>query len=151
MKATMFLAMAMSLLVSVLVTGCSDSDAVSPLATDTLSSTITQAASPVASIRLLAKLEATKKDPLASGKAKWEKQSARIKFSVEAEDLKHNGKHRILVDGNEVGLLYVKDGIGDLNLDTALGHSIPAMKRGQLVEVFNPSNELVLKGTLSVQ
>ncbi len=38
--------------------------------------------------------------------------------------------------------------MGDLDLDSRLGHAIPVMSVGDTVEVLNEEGELILMGTL---
>lgn len=141
-------------MVSFIVIGCSQNETSSPVASGTGDATVAlaqQAPSDAFQIRLQAKLKASKENPLASGTAKWEKRTRRLRFSVEVEDVKSSGKHEVRVGGEMVGAVTVKDGLGDLNLDTEFGSRVPQMKSGQRVEVFNPSGVLILTGTLSVQ
>ncbi len=140
--------------VSFILIGCSQNEASSPVASGGFDDAVAlsrQAPSDVMQIRLQAKLSGSKQNPLASGNAKWEKRARRLKFSVEVEDVKSSGKHEVLVDGITVGTVMVKDGIGDLNLDTEFGQRVPQMKAGQRVHVLNPSGIIILNGTLSAQ
>lgn len=153
-RSTFFKAGVTATFVSFILIGCSQNETSSPVASGGFDDTTVlsrHAPSDAIQIRLLAKLSGSKESPLTSGSAKWEKRPRRLKFSVEVEDVKTSGKHEVLVDGITVGTVMVKDGIGDLNLDTEFGHRVPQMKAGQRVQVLNPSGIVILKGILSVQ
>jgi len=96
--------------------------------------------------RLEGRLSGSIAEPLASGKAKFEKRAKRIRFSVQAEDLMFASSISVSVNGVTVGTAAVKLGFADLNLN---GSSIPAMQAGDTVKVFDETGTLVLSGTLS--
>ena len=98
---------------------------------------------------LEARLTSTSADPLASGKAKFEQRSDRTRFSAEVEDISTDGTgFTVTVNGSTVGTLNVVGGIGDLNLDTRDGQTVPDMSAGDTVEVTGPDGTLILTGTL---
>ncbi len=79
--------------------------------------------------RITIPLVGTNAARLASGKAKFEQQGSRRKFSVEGEDLRafNGGKAAISVDGRQVGSVPIRLGGFDLNLDTRNGQSVPSV------------------------
>ena len=101
--------------------------------------------------RLEVNLTSTSADPLASGKAKFEERSDRTRFSTEAEDVTASGPLTVKVNGSMVGSMNVVAGVGDLNLDTRDGQSVPAMNVGDTVEVFDAAGVLILSGTLGLK
>lgn len=145
-----------ALAASILVIGCSETGPVAPNGPDAAA---VAAFAPAAQMpeknivgssgtRLLGRLVARQKDPMASGSATWEQRNARMKFSVEVEDVSTTGKHLVRVNGGLVGSIEVKSGIGDLNLEGGAGRGIPVMVAGDKVEVFNPAGVLILTGTV---
>ena len=101
-----------------------------------------------AEIRLQAPLAATRVDQLASGTARWESRPDRVTFTCEVEDITTTGSHQVLVNGVLVGSVSVVAGLGDLNMDSRDGDTIPTMNVGDRVQVKNPSGVVILKGTL---
>lgn len=96
-----------------------------------------------------ANLTATSAEPLASGKAKFERRGTRLKFSTEVEDLAHTSTIRVTVNGKVVGTAPVVLGAADLNLDTLNGQTVPSMGAGATVRVFNATTgTLILSGQL---
>lgn len=85
-------------------------------------------------------------DALSSGKAKFEERLDRMKFSVEAEDLPANTEFTITAPG--FSKVITSDALGgfDLNLDSRLGHSVPALEDGDVVTVSGGGIEI--SGTL---
>jgi hypothetical protein len=145
-----------ALAASILVIGCSENSPVTPNGPDAAGAAAFAPASQmpeknilgVSSTRLIGRLVARLKDPLASGSAVWELRNARMKFSVEVEDVSTAGKHLVRVNGGLVGSIEVKSGIGGLNLEGGPGRGIPVMVTGDKVEVFNPAGVLILTGTV---
>jgi hypothetical protein len=86
---------------------------------------------------------------LASGKAKYENRGNRQKFSVEIEDAKPNASYRIEVR-SATGLVFravvTTNALGafDLNRDTILGQSVPAITAGNNVTVFDVAARTVI-------
>lgn len=146
--------LAAAVLASVLVIGCSTNDPVGPggpaapgaAAFSPAGSGVGGGTEGLGTSRLRGRLASTARDPLASGTAKWEKRSDRVKFSTEVEDVSTGGKHMVTVNGLEVGNIIVTNGFGDLNLDSRLGHKVPLLTIGDKVEVYNPAGERILTG-----
>jgi hypothetical protein len=107
-------------------------------------------------VKVEVRLTNTGVDPLASGKAKGEQRPDRVRFGVEVEDVSTNGGHEVRVTRNGTpvadseGLAVSVDalGFGDLNLDSRDGNTVPVVAAGDLVEVLNPSGQVILSGTL---
>jgi len=57
-----------------------------------------------------------------------------------------SGEHKVVVNGDAVGAVKVDGGSGDLNLDSRLGHKVPVVKAGDIVQVHNPKGEVILSG-----
>lgn len=113
-----------------------------------ITSTASWAANPTR-IKLQGTLTATAAEPLASGKATFERRGSRLKFSTEVEDLAHTSKIRVAVNGKTVGTAPVVLGAADLNLDTLLGHTVPSLSAGATVRVYNAATgALLLSGQL---
>ena len=85
---------------------------------------------------------------LASGKAKFEERADRVRFSVQVEDMSSDGNFTVAVNGAEVSTITVAGGLGDLNLDTRDGESVPSLKAGDDVEVSS-GGVVILFGDLS--
>jgi hypothetical protein len=87
--------------------------------------------------RTIIRLVGTARAPLASGTAKFEQQSTRRKFSVEAEDLRafNGARAAVAVDGRQVGTAPISLGKFDLNLDTRNSQSVPNVTQGSRVVV----------------
>ena len=108
------------------------------------------------STKVEAPLGAATTDPLASGKAKGEERPDRTRFAVEVEDVSTSGPHLVHITrgGIEIALSPVTLavnalGSGELDLNTIDGATnVPVALAGDLVEVMNPSGDLVLSGTL---
>ncbi len=101
--------------------------------------------------KLEARLTSTAKGKsLASGKAKFEMRSDRIRLSVEVEDVLATKEVEVFVNGASIGTVAI-DAVGgaDINLDSRDGDSVPILKAGDLVEVRATSDgALILSGTL---
>lgn len=130
----------------------SGSDAI-PVASDqSISGTIAKssdaAQSPIeaADVIITASLAATTVDPLASGTARWESRPDRITFTCEVEDVTTSGSHEVRVNGVTVGCVNVAAGLGDLDIDSRNGDSIPTMNVGDRVQVLNQSGRVTLRG-----
>ncbi|MEK9135861.1 MAG: hypothetical protein AAB393_01955 [Bacteroidota bacterium] len=138
-------------LVALLLAGCSGNSS-SPTGPDSMGGlTMTKSGGTIDAAQrtfLRGRLAATPADPLASGNAKWENRAGRMKFSTEVEDVRTNGAHEVKVNGSRVGFVVVNLGLGDLNLDSKLGHRVPAMQSGDVVDVFNTAGTLILTGTV---
>lgn len=100
--------------------------------------------------RLEASLTATaEREALASGKAKFEMRSDRIRLSVEVQDVAVAGHVEVFVDGDSVGIVAVIAGGADINLDIRDGDSVPMLGAGALVQVRDTSDgTLILSGML---
>ncbi len=100
--------------------------------------------------RMEAGLAAEAVNALASGKAKYEVDGSRQKFSTEVEDVSVDGNGQVIVyRGAELifeGAIRIQNGIGDLNRDTENGNTIPAIQAGDRVEVSNSDGVLILTG-----
>jgi hypothetical protein len=105
-----------------------------------------------AAARLRANLRATAADPRASGHSDFESVGARRKFSTEVEDVSTDGQGRVVVTRSGQTVLSrairIRNGFGDLNLDTQNGQQVPVMRSGDLVRVANPAGVVILQGTL---
>jgi hypothetical protein len=111
--------------------------------------------------KLIAELTATNADPLASGKTKWEERFdgavlERRRTSTEVEDVATTGDHEVRVtrNGTPVATMTVAVdalGFGDLNLDSRDGDTVEVLAEGDLVEVLNPTGEVILTGTLELK
>ncbi len=103
---------------------------------------------------LEANLSSTQADPLASGTARWEMRAdGRLKFSTEVEDVSIDGNGRVIVTraGSGVvlrGTINIAGGLGDFNIDTDNGQSVPVMQSGDRVTVRNAERQLILRGRL---
>ncbi len=103
------------------------------------------------------RLQPTATDPLASGKAKGEQRTDRTRFSVEVEDVSSAGAHtvRITRDGtpiadSPVSLDVAALGTGQLELNTQDGAlNVPVVQAGDIVEVINPSGDVILRGAIA--
>lgn len=104
-----------------------------------------------AETKIEASLTSTSADPLASGNAKFEVRSDRVKFSTEVEDVSTNGLGSVQVlRGTQVILrssISISLGFGDLNLDSRLGDTVPTMSLGDQVSVFDAAGTMILSGT----
>jgi hypothetical protein len=116
------------------------------------------------------RLQSNSIDPLASGKAKSEQRTSptRIRFSVEVEDVSTAGAHSVRITrctsapvpvcteiaNSPVSVTVDTLGFGDLEMntqDSPLGTLIPEALAGDLVEVLNPDNVVILSGTLCLK
>ena len=87
----------------------------------------------------------------ASGKAKFELRTgdgARIRFSIEVEDVSQAGPLTVNINGDLVGTITLDSGEGDLDLDSRDGDDLNNVVEGGLVEVFAADGTLTLSGTL---
>jgi hypothetical protein len=100
--------------------------------------------------RITAPLIATAADPLASGTARWEIRPDRVTFTCEVEDVTTSGSHEVRVNGVTIGSVNVVAGLGDLNLDSRNGDSIPSMNTGDRIQVFNPTGRVILRGRFAL-
>lgn len=86
----------------------------------------------------------------ASGKAKFESRSDRVRFSTEVEDMSSDGFGTVLVLHEGTVILdqpvEIVAGVGDLNLDSRDGDAVPNIVQGDVVQVFF-GGELILTGT----
>ncbi len=100
--------------------------------------------------RLQARLTATaEREALASGKAKFEMRSDRIRLSVEIQDVAVAGQVEVFVDGTSIGVAAIIAGGADINLDIRDGDSVPMLGAGALVQVRDTSDgALILSGLL---
>lgn len=100
--------------------------------------------------RMEVRLSAETVDARASGKAKYEVDGSRKKFSTEVEDVSVDGDGEVIVyRGAAVifqGAIRIQDGVGDLNRDTEDGHTVPSMREDDRVEVYNANGALILTG-----
>ncbi len=106
--------------------------------------------------KLEVRFDATEADPLASGKMKWEQRLnddltvERQRISVELEDVSTSGSHEVLLNGTSVLFVEVNAlGSGNLELDSRDGDTVAAAAIGDLVEVLNPDNAVILSGLLA--
>lgn len=99
-------------------------------------------------------------EDLASGKAKGEQRPDRLRFAVEVEDVSNStGAHAVRVTrggtpvADTAGLAVNVDalGFGELELNTQDGQVSPLVQAGDLVEVLNPANEVILSGVLALK
>ncbi len=139
----------------VVLAGCSEQ----PFGPDDMGGNAPASAAPsgeeasLAAVWLRANLRATDADPLASGHSDFESLTnpTRRKFSTEVEDVSTDGQGRVLVMRNTQTVLdrpiTIRNGFGDLNLDTRNGQQVPAMRAGDQVRVTNPSGKVILFGT----
>lgn len=102
-------------------------------------------------IRLEARLVGTAASPLASGRARFELRSDRIRFTTQVEDtVAGTPLAVVLTRGNQsvvVGTVTTNIlGQADLNLDSRLGHRVPIMQRGDIVRVLAPNGVVLLAG-----
>lgn len=139
-------------ILSFLVVGCAEDSSLTSApglaGTSAPSQALEKAAPSPAEVRLEGRLQGSAASEKASGKAKWEQRSGRRKFSVEVEDVSSKGKHTVDVNGKTVGYVTITGGFGDLNLDSRLGHTVPALKSGDLVDVTDSDGVLILSGSL---
>ena len=100
-------------------------------------------------IKLRTKLTATLVLPHASGQAKFEQREDRTRFGTEIEDVPSMETFEAFVNGVSMGT-FASDstGVADLNLDDRDGDTVSTMVEGDLVEVFNDQDQLILSGTL---
>lgn len=85
---------------------------------------------------------------LASGKAKFESRDGRAKLSAEVEDTTPGSTVVVIARrGSSVITLGAVPtnafGVADLNLDTDLGHTVPTLKAGDVIEVQMNGQTLV--------
>lgn len=136
-----------------MLSGCSDgSDVLTPGNNGSTGVELQKAAGteiPTEDILLEGALTATAADPLASGTARWESRPDRITFTCEVEDVTTSGSHEVRVNGVVVGFVNVVAGLGDLNMDSRNGDSVPTMNAGDRVQVRNPSGRTILRGRLA--
>ncbi len=87
---------------------------------------------------------------LASGKAKFEMRSDRIRLSVEVEDFVATEEVEVFANGASIGMVAIDAAGGaDINLDSRDGDSVPILEAGDLIEVRASSDgALILSGTL---
>lgn len=143
----------MSVALALSISACDSSNDAIPVAADQLASeTIAKnsdgAQSPIeaADVRIIASLNATAADPLASGTARWESRPDRVTFTCEVEDVTTLGSHKVRVNGVTIGSVNVVAGLGDLDMDSRNGDTIPTMNIGDRFQVFNPSGRVILRG-----
>jgi len=113
------------------------------------------------SVKAEIRLQSTSDDPLASGKAKSEQRTGRTRFSIEVEDVSTDGAHSIRITrsatpiaNSPVSVTVDTLGFGDLEMntqDSPPGTLIPEAVAGDLVEVLNPDNVVILSGTLCLK
>jgi hypothetical protein len=96
--------------------------------------------------QLLPAPEGTNQLPI--GTAIWEQRKGQFKFSVEVQNVPTSGAHKIRVNGNGVGDVKVAYGKGTFEISSETGHTVPTMKSGDVVEVLDPSGQLILRGEL---
>jgi len=137
-----------SILLLVFFIGCDQNNKWSPTSLEGINAeALSKAFS--SEIRLETRLMATAADRLASGNAKFEVRPDRTRFSVEVEDVSTRGNHEIKINGTSVDLfVMVNLGVGDLNLDSRDGDTVPELKSGDVVQVFNLDGTLILRGML---
>lgn len=107
-------------------------------------------------VRLRAELKATDEGDDAEGDAEWRKQEDgkydRIRFRVDVQDVERDGTGTVAVrrDGDVVfqGEIKIDDGQGRLELDTDDGDKVPNLQEGDVVEVADRKDVVVLTGTL---
>ncbi len=88
-------------------------------------------------------------EPLASGKAKFEKRSDRIRLSVQVEDVVAAEEVEVFVDGASIGTVAIDAAGGaDINLDSRDGDDVPVLEAGDLVEVRTSGGTVILSGML---
>lgn len=91
----------------------------------------------------------TAAEPLASGKAKFEMRTNRIRLSVEVEDVFAAAKVEVFVNGASIGTVVIDAAGGaDINLDSRDGDSVPVLEAGALVEVRTSGGTVILSGML---
>jgi hypothetical protein len=106
-------------------------------------------------VRLEGALVAPLAAPRASGKAKFESRRGRRKFSTQVEDTAAGATLTVLVSrpgGGTAVLGQIRTdavGRGDLNLDTALGQTVPVLQTGDIVQVLSSNGLLVVSGVLA--
>ncbi len=90
-------------------------------------------------------------EQLASGKAKFEMRSNRIRLSVEIEDFVATEAVEVFANGASIGMAAIDAAGGaDINLDSRDGDSVPILEAGDLIEVRATSDgALILSGTLA--
>ena len=104
-------------------------------------------------IRLEVRLTATDVNRRASGTAKYEQRPDRRRFGTEVEGVAVNGTGRVNVNRAGTNMLnrpiQIVNGFGDLNLDTQNGQTVPQLKAGDNVRVYNAKGQLILRGKLA--
>ncbi len=100
-------------------------------------------------VELRARLVRAGAEPVASGNARYEQRSDRIRFSAEAEDLRTTTRINVFVNRAFVGSAATNAfGTADLNLDSRDGQKVPRMADGDTVTVFDQNGALILRGVL---
>ena len=110
-----------------------------------------------ASAKFETRLQPVATDPLASGKAKGEQRTDRTRFSVEVEDVSSAGAHTVRITrdgtpiaGSPVFLEVATLGTGQLELNSQDGAlNVPVVQAGDIVEVINPSGDVILRGAIA--
>jgi hypothetical protein len=82
------------------------------------------------------------------GIARWERRNNRLKFSVEVQNVLTSGSHKVRLNGNGIGDVKIFQYRGELEIDTEAGHTVPTMKKNDVIEVLDPSGRLILKGVM---
>jgi hypothetical protein len=83
-------------------------------------------------------------DTLASGTAKWESRSDRMKLSVEAEDLSGaTATASIFCNSTSSPDVAIDAGFFDLNLDTRVGDNVPVCAIGDTVTVTTDGGDTI--------
>jgi hypothetical protein len=101
-------------------------------------------------VRLRAEFTATAAGGPADGHADWRREGARTRLSVEVEDVTRDGTGRVVIlRGTTVVFsraINIVGGFSDLNLDTANGNVVPALRVGDVVRIRDSSGALILVG-----
>lgn len=105
-----------------------------------------------AETRLIASLRATPDGGLMSGKADYRANGASSRLNIQVEDAAADGSYGVAIwrPGNAAavfqGTIAVAAGLGQTQLTTNDGQTVPVIQAGDVVQVYSPDGNLVLSG-----
>ena len=103
------------------------------------------------SYSLRVSLAPTNADPLAVGVAKFENNTHHRRLELIITNVFSEGNHQVRAKGRLVGPIWVDNhGCGKLCLDTREDDTVFLLKQADMVEVFNPANDLILIGSFNL-